>query len=334
MGGGRLGWLLLMFVTRPWTCETLTCYKLIGRWVTTSWLIPYECNFQDTEIQASNPSCNCCRMWLLGSDTLISPHSLIKSNFPSWCSFRLQIHESSLGRGNVEAGKEICFWTCLCDWQVSPPIILTSLPLKLCLLWANLDFPLAVAAAKVSAKGKIEPSKHFFINLRFDIARLPCFFRQSGRNTSRTWSPGGGGGGGGWPPMARLFEFGVRLRGRFSSGTREIKSSSLPMPPGPCADTIRLTCHSIICSLGALALTMQLHRMDVKEDLGDCDVGLATGGALNSGPLNGSHMSWQCLRFHTVDNTRILSLGGGGRERFWGDSKGNDSACSFFHLFS
>lgn len=73
----------------------------------------------------------------------------------------------------------------------------------------------------------------------------------------------------------------MRLRERFSFETYEIKSSSLPMPSRDSAEMIRFMCHSIICSLKAFPLTVQLYRMEVNENVGDCDVGLATVGALN-----------------------------------------------------
>lgn len=73
----------------------------------------------------------------------------------------------------------------------------------------------------------------------------------------------------------------MRLRERFSFETGEIKSSSLPMASRDSAEMIRFMCHSIICSLEAFSWRMQLYRMDVNENVGHCDVGLATGGALN-----------------------------------------------------
>ena len=80
---------------------------------------------------------------------------------------------------------------------------------------------------------------------------------------------------------ALLFESRVRLRERFSFETCEIKSFSLPMPPRDSAEMIRFMCHSVICSLKAFSLRMQLYRMDVNENVGHCDVGPATAGALN-----------------------------------------------------
>lgn len=74
----------------------------------------------------------------------------------------------------------------------------------------------------------------------------------------------------------------MRLRERFVFETCEIKSFFLlPMPSRDSAEMIRFMCHSIICSLKAFSLRMQLYRMDVNENVGHCDVGLASGGALN-----------------------------------------------------
>lgn len=73
----------------------------------------------------------------------------------------------------------------------------------------------------------------------------------------------------------------MRLRERFSFETYEIKSSSLLIPSRGSAEKIRFMCHSIIFSLTALSLRLQLYRMDVNENVGHCDVGLATGGAFN-----------------------------------------------------
>lgn len=73
----------------------------------------------------------------------------------------------------------------------------------------------------------------------------------------------------------------MRLRERFPFETYEIKSSSLLIPSRDSAEKIRFMCHSIIFSLKAFSLRMQLYRMDVNKNVGHCDVGLATGGAFN-----------------------------------------------------
>lgn len=85
---------------------------------------------------------------------------------------------------------------------------------------------------------------------------------------------------GGHHYSALLFELEREWGKRFSFETWEIKSSSLAMPSRGSAEMIRFMCHSIICSLKAFSLTMQLYRMDVNVNVGGCDVGLATGRAL------------------------------------------------------
>lgn len=70
----------------------------------------------------------------------------------------------------------------------------------------------------------------------------------------------------------------MRIRERFFF---EIKSLSLLMPPRDSAEMIRFMCHSIISCLLAFSLRVQLYKMYVNENVGHCDVGLASGGALN-----------------------------------------------------
>lgn len=136
-------------------------------------------------------------------------------------------------------------------------------------------FSLASPTAKMSATSKIEPSKHFYISLRLTSETILPRFSVGGETLDGLKKRKIGG----RHYNALLYESRVRLRERFSFETREIKSFSLPVPSRDSAEMIRFMCHSIICSLKAFSLSMQLYRMDVNDNVGRCDVGLATGGA-------------------------------------------------------
>lgn len=90
----------------------------------------------------------------------------------------------------------------------------------------------------------------------------------------------------------------------------EIKSLSLLVPSGDSAEMIKFMCHSIICSLKASSLTVQLHWIDVTEKCGDSAVGAAaTGGALDLVDL----IDYICLAmfaFQSIDESHILHGGG------------------------
>lgn len=135
---------------------------------------------------------------------------------------------------------------------------------------------------------------------------------------------------GGHHYSALLFEPEREWGKRFSFETWEIKSSSLPMPSRDSAEMIRFMCHSIICSLKAFSLTMQLYRMDVNVNVGGCDVGLATGGALYLVSL----IAHTCLGNVCVFIQQMRVIFFMEKKKKNEGTACNKSDASLFHLFS